>query len=88
MSVFITKNDDALLISVTSVLSILNTTFPVPSSMITQVAEHVIAQANVLWILRWWTTLKLDVRGDETDNPSVIFYPPQQLWPIELNERI
>lgn len=48
MSVFITKKDDALLISLTSVLSILNTTFPVPRSMITQVAEHIIAQANVL----------------------------------------
>jgi len=73
------KKHDALLISVTSVLSILNT-FPVPRSIITQVAEHVIAQANVLQILRWWTTLRLDVRGDETDNPSVIFYPQQQLW--------
>lgn len=48
ISVFITKRDDALLIPVTSVLSILSTTLPVPRPMITQVAEHVTAQANVL----------------------------------------
>lgn len=40
----------ALLISMTSVLLILNKIFPVSSSVITQVAEHVIVQANVLWV--------------------------------------
>lgn len=44
----IKTKDDALLISVTSVLSILHIAFPVPRSMITQVAEHVIAEANAL----------------------------------------
>lgn len=48
MSVFFTKRDDALLIPVTSVLSILSTALPAPGAMITQVAEHVTAQANVL----------------------------------------
>lgn len=48
ISLFFTKRDDALLIPVTSVLSILSTTLPVPRPTITQVAEHVTAQANVL----------------------------------------
>lgn len=48
MGVFIITKDDALLTSVTPVLSILNTMYPIPRAVITQVAEHVIAQANML----------------------------------------
>ena len=48
VGVFITTKDDALLISMIPVLYILNTMYPVPRAVITQVAEHVIAQANML----------------------------------------
>lgn len=45
---FTTAKVDRLLISVTSVLLILIKMFPISRSMITQVAEHVIVQANEL----------------------------------------
>lgn len=60
----------------TFVLLIQNKTYTF-SAEITQVAEHVIAQRNVLWDLRWWTTVRPNVRGTEIDNPSVIFYLSQ-----------
>lgn len=48
MDAFNSIKDYILLISMTSVPLILNKMLQVYSSMITQVAEHVIVQANVL----------------------------------------